>query len=97
MLTSTTRVLNSFLKLKDSLPMRYMCHTLAELAIITVHARDFRGKFSLIHNELSWPISVVQYKLKVGRLDLTIPGTVLMSTCETENSGLEELLDSQRS
>lgn len=53
MLTSTIRVLNSFLKLHNSLCMRYMCHILATQAIITVHVPDFRGKFSQIHNELS--------------------------------------------
>ncbi len=37
------------------------------------------------------------YQLKVGRLDLTFPGRVLMSICEKTLAGLEELLDSQRS
>lgn len=35
------------------------------------------------------------YQLKVGRLDLTFPGRVLMSICEKTLAGLEELLDSQ--
>lgn len=73
--------------MKDSLPTRYMCHTLAELAATTVHACDFRGKFSLIHNELSWPISIVQSKFRAGCLDPTFPGAALMSTCEKGNGG----------
>lgn len=46
------------------LPMRHMCHTLAALAVITVHWHKFKCKFCLIHNELSGSITTVPCTVK---------------------------------
>lgn len=58
-----------------------MCHLLPALHVITVHGPDFGAKI-LIHNELSWEISIAaRTTLNTGCQGPAFPGRVLMSTC----------------